>query len=149
MKSIHPQYDMNYSLTLPSRFLWVNMQFQAILDVCEDDGTPDRIPELFADAPQKVTDLYRLALLKLSKDDTRLAEIAKKVFQWVIWGTTTVNNRGTRRSSLPLRRTRRPGQVLLSNLIHRSFAGYVETSSNTARSTEESCSLTTRFCPSC
>ena len=86
MKSIHPQYDTNYSLTLPSRFLWVNMQFQAILDVCEDDGTPDRIPELFANAPQKVTDLYRFALLKLSKDDTRLAEIAKKVFQWVIWG---------------------------------------------------------------
>ena len=62
------------------------MQFQAILDVCEDDGTPNRIPELFANPPQKVAELYRFSLLKLSKDNTRLAEIAKKVFQWVIWG---------------------------------------------------------------
>jgi hypothetical protein len=56
------------------------MQFQAIVDVYEDDRTPDRIPKLFANALQKVTDLYRFALLKLSKDNTRLAEIAKKVF---------------------------------------------------------------------
>jgi len=77
---------MNYSLISPLRFLWVDMQFKAILDVCEEDGTPDRIPDLFANPPQKVTELYRFALLKLSKDDTKLAEIAKKIFQWAIWG---------------------------------------------------------------
>ena len=77
---------MNYSLISSLRFLWVDMQFKAILDVCEEDGTPDRIPDLFANPPRKVTELYRFALLKLSKDDTKLAEIAKKIFQWAIWG---------------------------------------------------------------
>jgi hypothetical protein len=31
---------------LRTRFLWVDLQFKAILDACEQDGTPDRIPDL-------------------------------------------------------------------------------------------------------
>ncbi|OCK72951.1 hypothetical protein K432DRAFT_430820, partial [Lepidopterella palustris CBS 459.81] len=46
-------------------FLWVDLQFKAILDVCEEDGTPNRIPDLFERPPRKVSELYSLALIKL------------------------------------------------------------------------------------
>jgi ankyrin repeat protein len=67
------------------RFLWVDLQFKAILDACEEDGSPDRIPDLFERPPRKVVELYSLALAKLSNGDTKLAELAKKVFQWVVY----------------------------------------------------------------
>jgi hypothetical protein len=66
------------------RFLWVELQFKAILDACEEDGTPDRIPDLFERPPRKVTELYSLALIKLSNEDNKLTELAKRVFQWVV-----------------------------------------------------------------
>ena len=73
-----------FALILILRFLWVDLQFKAILDVCEEDGTPDRIPNLFENPPRKVTELYSLALIKLSNEDDKLTELAKKVFQWVV-----------------------------------------------------------------
>ncbi|OCL01600.1 hypothetical protein AOQ84DRAFT_383587, partial [Glonium stellatum] len=66
-------------------FLWVDLQCKAILDACEEDGTPDRIPDLFERPPQKVTELYSLALVRLSNENNKLAELAKKVFQWVVY----------------------------------------------------------------
>ena len=71
-------------LIIFSRFLWVDLLFKAILDACEEDGTPDGIPHLFERPPRKVTELYNLALIKLSSQDGKLGELAKKVFQWVI-----------------------------------------------------------------
>src|ERR1700733_3330914 len=72
-----------FALMLIQRFLWVDLQFKAILDACEEDGTPDRIPDLFEMPPRKVAELYNLALIKLSKDSKR-AELAMRVFQWVV-----------------------------------------------------------------
>ncbi|KAH0551473.1 hypothetical protein GP486_007313, partial [Trichoglossum hirsutum] len=66
-------------------FLWVDLQLKAILDSCEKFGTPDRVPDLFETLPQKVTDLYSLALTKLASEDHDLAEMAKKAFQWVVY----------------------------------------------------------------
>ncbi|KAF7508070.1 hypothetical protein GJ744_009652 [Endocarpon pusillum] len=65
-------------------FLWVHLQLNAVLDACDTDGTPDRIPDLFETPPRKVTDLYSLALIKLANEDNNLAEIAKKAFQWIV-----------------------------------------------------------------
>ena len=73
-----------FALMLILRFLWVDLQFKAILDVCEEDGTPNGIPDLFERPPRKVTELYSLALIKLSNEDNKLTELAKKVFQWVV-----------------------------------------------------------------
>ena len=56
-----------FALMLIERFLWVDLQFKAILDACEEDGTPDRIPDLFEMPPRKVAELYSLALIKLSR----------------------------------------------------------------------------------
>ena len=69
---------------LITRFLWVDLQFEAILEACEEDGTPDRIPDLFESPPRKITQLYSLALVKLSNEDEKLTTLAKKVFQWVV-----------------------------------------------------------------
>ena len=66
------------------RFLWVDLQFEAILEACEEDGTPDRIPDLFESPPRKITQFYGLALVKLSNEDEKLTTLAKKVFQWVV-----------------------------------------------------------------
>jgi hypothetical protein len=75
---------LTFALILILRFLWVDLQFKAILDACEEDGAPDRIPDLFERPPRKVVELYSLALAKLYNGDTKLAELAKKVFQWVV-----------------------------------------------------------------
>jgi hypothetical protein len=71
-------------LILIFRFLWVDLQFRAILDVCEEDGTPDRIPDLFKTPPAKVTELYTRAWSKLCSEQNTLPELAKNVFQWVV-----------------------------------------------------------------
>jgi len=67
------------------RFLWVDLQFKAIVDVCEEDGTPDRIPDLLETLPPKITDLYSLLLERLAKRTGDQAERAKRTFQWVIY----------------------------------------------------------------
>ncbi|CAI6270740.1 unnamed protein product [Periconia digitata] len=66
-------------------FLWVALQFKALLDVCEEDGTPDRIPDLLETLPRKITDLYSLLLERIAERTGDQAERAKKTFQWVIY----------------------------------------------------------------
>jgi hypothetical protein len=67
------------------RFLWVDLQFKAILDVCEEDGTPDRIPDILEALPRKITDLYSLLLQRVAGRTGDQAERAKRTFQWVIY----------------------------------------------------------------
>ncbi|KAF2785963.1 hypothetical protein K505DRAFT_344213, partial [Melanomma pulvis-pyrius CBS 109.77] len=65
-------------------FLWADLQFKAILDVCDEDGTPNRIPDLLEALPRKITDLYSFLLERLAKGGDDRAERAKKAFQWVV-----------------------------------------------------------------
>lgn len=78
-------------LTSSARFVWVDLQFKAILEVCEKDGRPDRIPNLFESPPRKVTELYRRALSRLSAEDNALANQAKKLFQWIVASQRPLN----------------------------------------------------------
>ena len=63
----------------------MDLQFKAILDACEEDGTPNRIPDLLETLPRKITDLYSLSLEKLAKGADGRTEKAKKAFQWVVY----------------------------------------------------------------
>lgn len=78
-------------LTSSARFLRVDLHFKAILEVCEKDGRPDRIPNLFGSPPRKVTELYRRALSRLSAENNALANQAKKVFQWIVASQRPLN----------------------------------------------------------
>ncbi|KAF2803796.1 uncharacterized protein BDZ99DRAFT_163042 [Mytilinidion resinicola] len=66
-------------------FLWPDLQLKAILDVYEEHGTPDRIPDLLEALPRKIADLYSLLLQRLTNGADDRAERAKKAFQWVIY----------------------------------------------------------------
>ncbi|KAH7399656.1 hypothetical protein BKA66DRAFT_437188 [Pyrenochaeta sp. MPI-SDFR-AT-0127] len=65
-------------------FLFADLQFKVILSAYEEDGTPDRIPELLETLPQEIEDLYNLLLERVMQRSGNQAEKAKKVFQWVI-----------------------------------------------------------------
>lgn len=67
------------------RFLWVDLQFKAILDVCEEDGTPNRIPDLLETLPREITKLYSFFLERIAERTGDQAERAKRTFQWVIY----------------------------------------------------------------
>ncbi|KAF2624033.1 hypothetical protein BU25DRAFT_493930 [Macroventuria anomochaeta] len=67
-------------------FLWVDLHIKAILDACEEDGTPDRIPDLLETLPQGITELYSLLLHRVTEGSSHQAERAKKAFQWAIYG---------------------------------------------------------------
>ena len=60
-----------------------DLQIKAICDACEDDGTPDRIPDLLESLPKKLTDMYSRALAKISNDDKQ-CERARNIFKWVL-----------------------------------------------------------------
>ncbi|KAI9773765.1 MAG: hypothetical protein M1839_001997 [Geoglossum umbratile] len=66
------------------RFLWVDLQIKAICNACEEDGTPDRIPELLESLPENITEFYSWALRRLSCEGDRQIELARKAFQWVV-----------------------------------------------------------------
>ncbi|KAF2183636.1 hypothetical protein K469DRAFT_689781 [Zopfia rhizophila CBS 207.26] len=55
-------------------FLWADLQLKAILDVYEEHGSPNRIPDLLKALPQKITDLYSFLLERLAKDADDRAE---------------------------------------------------------------------------
>src|SRR5438876_2266223 len=80
---IHYNYNRAWA-NHNSRFLWVDLQIKAICSACEEDGTPDRIPELLESLPKTITEIYSLALKKLSYEGDRQVELARKAFQWVI-----------------------------------------------------------------
>ncbi|KAH7132595.1 ankyrin repeat-containing domain protein [Dendryphion nanum] len=63
-------------------FLWADLQLKVIRDVCEEDGSPYRIPDLLEALPRKITDLYSFLLRRLSDEQ---AERAKRAFQWAIY----------------------------------------------------------------
>jgi hypothetical protein len=69
-----------------NRFLWADLQFKAILDACEEDGTPDRIPDILEALPQGIADLYSLLLRRVTEAPDHQAERAKRAFQWAIYG---------------------------------------------------------------
>ena len=60
------------------------MQLEAILDVYEEHGCPDGIPDILEALPRKITDLYSFLLERIAKDAGDRAERAKRAFQWVI-----------------------------------------------------------------
>ncbi|KAF2732168.1 hypothetical protein EJ04DRAFT_608906, partial [Polyplosphaeria fusca] len=66
-------------------FLWAHLQLKAVIDVYEEHGSPDRIPDILESLPRKITDLYAFLLERLAKDTKDRAERAKKIFQWAIY----------------------------------------------------------------
>ncbi|PSN61265.1 hypothetical protein BS50DRAFT_157349 [Corynespora cassiicola Philippines] len=74
-----------YELDLiKQKFLWANLQFKTILDAYEEDGTPNRIPELLESIPRGIIELYTLLLSRATKGPGEQAERAKTAFKWVM-----------------------------------------------------------------
>ncbi|PSN59122.1 hypothetical protein BS50DRAFT_626869, partial [Corynespora cassiicola Philippines] len=65
-------------------FLWANLQFKAILDAYEEDGTPNRIPELLESIPRGIVELYTFLMSRVTKGSGEQAEKGKTAFKWVI-----------------------------------------------------------------
>ncbi|KAH8727331.1 hypothetical protein GQ44DRAFT_102688 [Phaeosphaeriaceae sp. PMI808] len=66
-------------------FLWADLQLKAVVDVYEEHGSPDRIPDILEALPRKITDLYTFLLERLAKNADDRAERAKRAFQWTIY----------------------------------------------------------------
>ncbi|KAI9658885.1 MAG: hypothetical protein M1821_001845, partial [Bathelium mastoideum] len=65
-------------------FLWVALQFEGILEVCEEDESPSRVLDILESSPQKITELYTMSLTKLLDKNDEKTQLAKKVFQWTV-----------------------------------------------------------------
>ena len=65
------------------RFLWADLQVKAICDACEEDGTPERIPDLLESLPRQLSELYLFFLAKVSQESDERVRLARNVFQWI------------------------------------------------------------------
>jgi hypothetical protein len=70
---------------MSGRFLWVELQIAEIVETCMDDGTADGIPEILENLPIKIQDIYRAALQRVFNRGTAKSELARRVFQWVMY----------------------------------------------------------------
>jgi hypothetical protein len=79
------------------RFLWVEFQIVEICYACVD-GTADRIPGLPQRLPTKLQDNYRAAFQRVCDDEK--FELARRVFQWVMYARRPMTLKGIGRCSL-------------------------------------------------
>jgi hypothetical protein len=70
---------------MSGRFLWVELQIVEIVETCMDDGTVDGVPEILENLPTKLQDIYSAALQRVLNRGTAKSELARKVFQWVMY----------------------------------------------------------------